>query len=224
MSTGGVGFLTLLQVEPERRLAYLMILPGSRMQFYDLWNEGLWAEGTKDTTPLAFIREGLSRGTLRLQRIVRSPADHLRVRVYDTTAIMLTPIGDEVVEINGHKMPRTLEIIDLGYDNDNLLVSRVSGLRLNTAKTTVVLPTPSPQTIGPSVFLAHASKAYDTVQCLGAFYRRDEAVQRCRERPNADEDGQWPYDAWWVEEWVVGGNYKATWDVLSDGEIKLRTE
>jgi hypothetical protein len=58
-----------------------------------------------------------------------------------------------------------------------------------------------------NVFVSQASMRYELTQVLGVFDSLEEAKQRCRDRPAADEGGTMPYDNHWVEEWTLNGDF-----------------
>ena len=69
-----------------------------------------------------------------------------------------------------------------------------------------------------NVFVAQAEAAYEITQVIGVFSDKEQALQRCRDRPFADEEQTWQYDHHWVEEWEVDGAFLRSFDLVS-GEV-----
>lgn len=122
----GSSFYTLMTTDqdtPGQRLAYLWqrslfrdmpnTPPRQRLEFYDLWNEGLWVEMfgglSTEAERMMRFREYVHDGEISLCRLVKSPRGLMGMVIYDGEAITIDkPSEREQIQIAKMTFPKSL--------------------------------------------------------------------------------------------------------------------
>jgi hypothetical protein len=113
MTMGGSGFYCLFW--NDKRLAYMQShrrdIGIGAASFYELWNEGEWKSLIGDDDPLMALQREISKGTIQLKHVIKSPMGIMREREYDLTDVKIKTLAGELITVAGDKMPKVIKFV-----------------------------------------------------------------------------------------------------------------